>query len=133
MVNETPIYPASLESEDMSSASGIKAYTKRVIDAGESPTDLPQNPWFYFNQTPTTVLMPTDSLITAKTTSFEDIEKSKKRFKAAYHNIIPKRNPITVSAIDNGMFEVIDGSSTLNIFRAMGWSDIAVEIQPQDA
>ena len=133
MANEIPMYPPPLNSEDMSTAQGIKAYTKRVIDTGESPTHLPQNPWLYFNQTQSGILVSTDSLITDKITGNEDIDKSKKRFLAAYHNIIPKRNPITVSALPDGMYAVIDGSSTLNTFKALCWSEIAVEIvHPQD-
>lgn len=133
MTNESPIYPPPLNSEDMSTAAGIKAYTRRVIDAGESPTHLPENPWLYFNQTQSAKLVNTDLLMTERVTAAEDIDKSKKRFLAASYNIIPKRNPISVSALPGGMYAVIDGSSTLNTFKALDWSEIAVEIiHPHD-
>jgi hypothetical protein len=66
-----PNYPLPLESEDMTTPAGIKAYAKRVIDAGEVPTQLPQDPWLYFTKTQSAVLVKTDSLVTEKVTDNE--------------------------------------------------------------
>ncbi len=121
-------YPPPLESEDMSTPSGIKAYTKRVIDVRDTPTHLPEDPWRYINRSPTSQLVPVILLLTNRETADDDINKVKKRFMAVYHGVIPKRAPITVSANGNGTYTVLDGSSTLNTFKALGWSVIPIEI-----
>lgn len=126
--DQIPHYPPPLQSEDMSTTAGIKSYTKRAIDTRDTPAHLPQDPWMYLNKTTTAQLVSIDKLITRRVTDIKDIDKVKKRFLAVYYKVIPKRDPISVSANTDGTYLVIDGSSTLNTFKAMGWAEIAVEI-----
>ena len=90
---------------------------------------LPDDTWRYFEQDEEAVLLDLDRLvrIRARTAGIRNAVDLMRRASAGE---IPRRQPISVQAIGDGYFKVLDGNSTVTIAIAAGWRQAPCIIIP---
>ncbi len=122
--HEKPNYPKRAEGE------ADKAYAKRIDKEVAHPTHLPEEHDKYFHMGGAdTKVVPIDKLVSSK--SDEENEKggnnSPKRMLAAYHGVLGKRDPITVTP-EGDKFRIVDGNGTYTGVKKHGWKSLPVKV-----
>ncbi|MGO4622954.1 hypothetical protein AB4Z34_34040 [Ensifer sp. 2YAB10] len=84
---------------------------------------LPEDPSLYFDLGETYVLIPLDRLVNARSRE-KGILTANRRMQVAARGNPEKRKPLTVRALDNVLWLVVDGNSTLINARHSNWRAI---------
>lgn len=108
-----------------------KSYSKRVVDKMDAPEHVPEAHDRYFNTDKANATVPLDKLVSTKSDeeNAQGGENAPKRFLAAYHGKLSKRDPIKVKPTGDGKYEVTDGNGTLTAAKKAGWSSLPVQIE----
>lgn len=103
--------------------------SKSEVASRKSPKTLPEEHSKYFNTTPGTKVVPLGAITPSKSEGVQqEAERAAKYMDAAAKGEISKRDPLTVQAIGNGKFQLIDGNGTLAAAKNYGWNNIPVTV-----
>jgi hypothetical protein len=107
-----------------------KAYAKRVIDKGDSPEHLPEDHGRYFNEVAGMKVVSLNQLRSSKSDeeNAQGGDNGPKRMLAAYHGVLSKRDPITVTANGSGGYDIVDGNGTYTSAKRLGWGSLPVKV-----
>jgi hypothetical protein len=96
-----------------------------VIAAAAGLTHAPPR---YFEATPGAVVIAVSDLVLSHVRP-PGINSALEKMAAAYRGDHPPRPPITVKAMENGKFLVLDGNSTSAVAIAAGWPTLSCLVQ----
>ena len=93
---------------------------------------LPDVPERYFNVGPGARMVPLAKLLSTKVEP-RSITNAAKIMGKAYAGSAKRRDPIKVKENPDGSFSILDGNSTFNVAKRMGWKALPVEISVEEA
>lgn len=112
---------AIVNAEDMDEVSNLFKVLFKV------PTDEKASP--YFKATKRSIVMPIDKLVAREAVNPKSLENAHSRMKKAVSGEGEKRKPLSVFAMGNGKYKVLDGNTTLQALKDLGEGKAIVEIK----
>lgn len=119
------------KSEERHEGETDKEFAKRIVDKREPPKSLPEKYNEYFDIPKGSQIIPLDKLVSTKSEeeNSQGAENGAKRMEAASKGELSKRAPISVKALPNGQFEIVDGNGTYSSVKKYDWKGLPVTIE----
>lgn len=82
----------------------------------------------FFDLPPGCLILPVSSILPRQAPDPARVKKALAKMSAAARGLGPKRPPLTVAAMEDGRYLLLDGNSTLHALLILGEQDAAVAV-----